>query len=171
MTDAPMAKPRSRPRPTAAPKPRSVVTSVWRAWSAMGPAICTSVTATAVGRGSTICWMPSSATTASHATSSATNAAVGNPSARRGAHRISAFSGSLRAWHGSGGGGLALAVGEPPREGKRHRVDVSDASGVRRHHVDRVSQDDRLAQVVGDEHARELAGLPQRLVKLPYLLA
>src|ERR687892_161962 len=69
-------------RPTAAPKPSSVVTSVCQAWKAMGPAVCAIVWATPLGGGSTIGWTRSSITTASHTRTSATNTASGKATRR-----------------------------------------------------------------------------------------
>ena len=48
---------------------------------------------------------------------------------------------------------------------------VRDAAGARRHDVDGLGQEHRLAEVVGHQHAGERALAAERLVQLPHLLA
>jgi hypothetical protein len=78
-----MRKPSKSPRPTAATKPINVVTSVCRAWNAIGPAVCTIVRTMPLGAGSTICWIWSAGTATSQTTTSPAKTVSGRTSRRR----------------------------------------------------------------------------------------
>src|SRR5829696_4311507 len=165
----PTAMPSSRPKAVAMPKPASVVHSVTQELSAIGLRYCHKAlnTSEAAGR------MASGTLKALQTTSQITNSAMVNSAGERtliASSRLSTADETSQFMHqvleGRRVGDLELA-----RACDRYRAAAHDPARPARHHVDRVGEEHRLAQVVRHQHDSHLARGLQVAQRAPQFLA
>src|SRR6185503_12042122 len=147
--------PSARPNTVAIRKPASVVHSVTNELSQIGLRYCHSAPKTSEGAGRIVSGTFSAWHTISQATNSAITNALGEKT-RMANSRLSTADQRPQLMHHVL---ERLRVGhlELARPRNRHLAAAHDAAGTARHHVDRVREEHRLAQVVGHEHHGHLA--------------
>src|SRR5918992_4573001 len=161
--------PSASPNTVAIRKPARVVHSVTNELSKIGLRYCHSAANTSEGAGRMVSGTSSALQIASQTRNSATTKAAGETTLIANSRLSTADQAAQRVHDVL----ELLRVGdfEIARPRNRHLTAAHDAAGAARHHVHRVGEEYRLAQVVRDEQHRHLAGGLQVAQREPQLLA